>query len=65
MMGIWLKIAGEEARLWPYFAAISSHRAAWGACDLARDIVRRYAHCRNPRWRDDLNFDSLGRTTDV
>src|SRR5712672_3619382 len=58
MMGIWLKIAGEQARLWPYFAAISSHRAAWGACDLARDIVRRYAQCRQVSRV--INFDSPG-----
>src|SRR4051794_171479 len=35
------RIAGEEARLWPYFAAISSHGTAWRACDLAQRPVRR------------------------
>jgi Domain of unknown function (DUF4282) len=38
-------------------------RAAWDACDLARDIVRRYARCRDPALRVMLEFLSPGEPT--
>jgi hypothetical protein len=55
-------IDAEQARLWPHFAAISSHRARMGrlrSCPARRSalgpVLRQFAFMR-----DDLNFDSPG-----